>query len=59
MPGTGIYATNGEYIEITWIADSNGELTMYDSAGNRLTVNRGSSYIAYVKSSHKSSVQIS
>ena len=57
--GTGIYATNGEYIEITWIADSNGELTMYDSAGNRLTVNRGSSYIAYVKSSHKSSVQIS
>ena len=57
--GTGIYATNGEHIEITWIADSNGELTMYDSEGNRLTVKRGSSYIAYVKSSQKSSVQIS
>ena len=57
--GTGIYATNGQYIEITWIADSNGELTMYDSEGNRLTVNRGYSYIAYVKSSQKSSVKIS
>ena len=57
--GTGVYATNGEYIEITWIADSNGELTMYDNEGNRLIVNRGTSYIAYVKSSLKSSVRVS
>ena len=57
--GTGIYASGGEYIEITWQRDSSGNLLFFDTNGQKLTVNRGTSYIAYAKASLKSSVQIS
>ena len=57
--GTGLYATMGTCIEITWHRDENGNLNFYNSSGEKLTVNRGSTYIAYVKASAKSSVQFS
>jgi hypothetical protein len=57
--GTGIYATMGESVEITWAKDTSGNLVFYNSDGERLTINRGTSYMAFVKASAKSSVQIS
>ena len=57
--GTGIYATGGECVEITWEKDALGNLTFYNLQGEKLVVNRGTSYIAYVKASSKASVQIS
>ena len=57
--GTGIYATMGKYVQITWERDESGNLVFYNSSGEKLTVNRGSSYIAFVKASAKSTVQVS
>jgi hypothetical protein len=57
--GSGIYASNGKYVEMTWERDFSGNLIFLDAEGNRLTVNRGTSYIAFVKASSKSSVKIS
>ena len=57
--GTGLYATMGEYVEITWEKDASGNLVFYDSDGEKIIVNRGTSYIAFAKASHKSSVKIS
>ena len=57
--GSGIYSTNGCYIEITWEKDASGNLVFYDLDGERLNVNRGTSYISFVKSSLKSQVKIS
>ena len=57
--GTGIYATMGKYVEITWHRDDAGNLVFSTASGEKLTVNRGSSYIAYVKASAKTSVQVS
>ena len=56
--GTGVYATMGECVDITWERDSFGNLVFYDSDGEKLIVNRGTSYIAYVKASGKSLVKI-
>ena len=47
--GRGYYLTEGSYIEIKWVAEGN-TMTFYDANDNKLTVNRGSSYIAFVKS---------
>lgn len=47
--GRGYYLTGGSYTEIKWVAEGN-TMTFYDSNDNKLTVNRGSSYIAFVKS---------
>ena len=57
--GSGIYASNGKYVEITWERDISGNLVFFDAEGNRLTVNRGTSYMAFMKASSKSSVKIS
>ncbi len=43
--GSGYYATNGEYIEITWDKDS-GVLKCYDAEGNQLKMNPGKTFIA-------------
>lgn len=56
--GKGYYATGGGYTEITWDRDQNGSLVFYDIYGERLTVNRGTSYIAYAKSNQPSAVEI-
>ena len=57
--GSGIYMTDGEYVEITWKTDASGALVFYDTNGNQLAINRGTTYIAYVKSSLKNTVKIS
>lgn len=57
--GTGIYATMGKCIEITWEKNSSGQLVFYNSDGEKLEVNRGTSYIAFVKASGKSGVKVS
>lgn len=56
--GKGYYATGGTYTEITWGQDDNGMLTFYNTLGEQLTVNRGTSYIAYAKSNKTSAVEI-
>ncbi len=54
--GQGYYIQNGYAEEITWCLSENGDMTFYNSSGTKLTVNRGSSYMAFVKSSNMSSV---
>ena len=56
--GTGLYFGNGSYVEISWERDADDNLVFYDDSGNKLSVNRGASYIGFVKSSMKSSVKI-
>ena len=57
--GSGIYATNGVCIEITWEKDESDNLVFYNADGEKLIVNRGTTYISFVKASSKSSVKIS
>ncbi len=49
--GSGFYFTGGSYTEIKWTATSGGIMTFYSPDGNKLTVNRGTNYISFVKSS--------
>lgn len=49
--GKGKYLTKGGYVNITWNINSDGEMTFYDESGAKLTVNRGTSYISFTKSS--------
>ena len=49
--GVGYYITEGSYTEIQWSATSSGVMTFYGLDGKMLTINRGSSYIKFVKSS--------
>ena len=57
--GDGIYMSGGRYMQIFWERTTDGNLLFYDSDGNKLTVNCGTSYIGFVKSSMKPSVKIS
>ena len=57
--GKGIYATGGGHTEFTWQMDAEGNLEFRGADGEKLAVNRGASYICYVKSSQVSSVTIS
>lgn len=57
--GKGIYMTDGQYVEIAWEKDLSGNLVFYSADGERLYVNRGSSYISFVKSSMQATVKIS
>ena len=57
--GKGVYISHGSAQSITWTTDSHGDLTFYDEAENQLTVNRGSSYIGYIKSSKIFEISIS
>ena len=54
--GTGYYMTHGTISDFTWSADIDGNMTFLDNAGAKLTVNRGNTYIAFVKSSKMQSV---
>ena len=56
--GTGIYASRGTVQQISW-EFTEGKLTFKDETGSQLIVNRGSSFISYVKSSERPSVSIS
>ena len=54
--GDGYYFTRGTMQKITWTTDGDGNLVFYNEAGGILTVNTGSSYIAFEKASKKDSV---
>ena len=49
--GSGYYITHGSACEIKWLATADGVMTFTDSDGNKLTINRGSIYLSFVKSS--------
>lgn len=48
--GTGYYFTNGSVFNISWFADTDGIMTLFDENGSKLVVNRGNTYIGCVKS---------
>ena len=56
--GKGYYFTAGGVIEISWIGTEEGALSFYTSDGERLTVNRGKTFISFVKSSKTDSVYV-
>lgn len=57
--GDGYYFTNGSAIRIKWQSDAEGNLMLADEGGSPLTINRGKSYIGFVKSSRTDSVSFS
>ncbi len=57
--GSGYYITDGVLRNISWKSDASGELTFFDSNGERLVINRGNSYIGFTKSSKSGDVKIS
>ncbi len=54
--GAGFYFTAGTVISISWSADSDNGLRVIGESGEALTVNRGSTYLGFVKSSRLQSV---
>lgn len=56
--GSGYYITGGKVITINWSIDGANNLIFTDLSGEKLTVNRGYSYISIVKASKKASVII-
>lgn len=54
--GVGYYMTHGTISGFTWSADLDGNMTFLNNSGAKLTVNRGNTYIAFVKSSKMQSV---
>ena len=49
--GRGFYFTNGTVCEINWVSNSDGSLSFYQPDGQKLIINRGRSYISFMKSS--------
>ena len=49
--GVGYYLSYGTVTEIKWSATTGGVMTFYNESGEKLAVNRGNSYIYYMKSS--------
>lgn len=49
--GVGYYFTNGSVCKIKWTGTSEGVLSFTSQDGERLTINRGSVYISFLKSS--------
>ena len=56
--GSGYYFTGGSYTEINWTAPAGGIMTFYSVDGEKLTVNRGTTYISFLKSSNAESLII-
>lgn len=57
--GKGYFFTEGTAKEISWEYSNIGSLTFYDEEGEKLTINRGRTYIAFVKSSEKNNIILS
>lgn len=55
--GNGYYISHGYSTEIKWSINENGELIFKTLSGEKLTVNRGTSYIGYFKASNSSKVK--
>ena len=56
--GKGVYITNGKSIEISWTVTKDGNLLFLNQEAEKLTINRGESYISFVKSSMSKDVII-
>ena len=56
--GSGVYATDGSYVNITWTRGENGSLILRKQSGEAISVNSGITHIQLVKSSQKSSVTL-
>jgi len=56
--GSGVYATDGSYVSITWTRGENGSLILRKQSGEAISVNPGVTHIQLVKSSQKSSVTL-
>ena len=55
--GSGSYVTDGTAREIKW-SYTDGSLSLFDADGNPLTVNRGSTYIGFMKVTDRDNAQI-
>ena len=57
--GSGIFATNGTYTDVTWKKDGvTGMLKMYGPDGTELVLNAGNTYIGLVRSTQRSKTSI-
>ncbi len=56
--GTGYYISCGMGQKITWRSDVSGKMTFFNESGEKLTVNRGSSYFGFMKSAKLEDVKI-
>ena len=54
--GTGYYFTNGGVQKILWGKDSAGNIRFTDTKGDVLSINRGTSYIAYYKTTQRAQI---
>ncbi len=57
--GKGVYISEGMAQNITWTADPLGNITFYNELSEQLTINRGTSYIAFAKSSKIEELSVS
>ncbi len=57
--GEGLYFTGGKATKIIWTRTEDGNFVFFDQSGDELIVNRGCSYISFVKASMKGSVEYS
>ena len=56
--GSGIWCSNGLMQNISWCFDEQGKMIFYDAEGECLTINRGTTYIGFMKSSMSNAVKI-
>ena len=57
--GTGYYFTKGTAKQITWSLSEDGRLVFLDDTSNELIVNKGKTFISFVKSSQISDITLS
>lgn len=57
--GDGYYFTEGTAIPITWVVDASGNMKFLSEKGEALIINRGTSYIGFMKSSMMDKLTIS
>ena len=56
--GTGYYFTEGAMEKIIWETDGDGHLVFKNLSGEKLTVNRGTTYISFYKTTQKKTITI-
>lgn len=54
--GTGYYFTGGTMMKILWNKDSGGDLCFTDTKGDILCINRGTTYMAFYKTTAKAQI---
>ena len=54
--GTGYYFTEGAMEKIIWETDGDGHLVFKNLSGEKLTVNRGTTYISFYKTTQKKTI---